>query len=188
MKIYKWNFIFFLITFIWVLFLIIAPLTLPKNSVEDLTGIVGKEDNEEANNDMNGFAKFIYKLGDKNCHQIKERSYFINGNELPFCTRCLGIFLGFAIGAAIISFKRFELSWQMVLIGLFPIGIDGTVQLMTSYESTNTIRMVTGLLVGAITSFAVGQIIFEVGSIRREKLSRANQAPYTAKESNKTEK
>lgn len=183
MRIYKANFIFFLIVFAWAMALIIAPLTLPKDSVKDLSGIVGREDNKEKNEEMNAFAKFIYKLGDKNCHQIKSRSYFIKGNQLPFCTRCIGIFFGFAIGGAIIAFKRFELTWQMVVIGLTPIGIDGTVQLfIKSYESTNIIRLSTGLLVGIITAFAVGQIIFEVESIRKAKSSGTKHTSDPAKE------
>lgn len=188
MKIYKWNFIFFLIVFIWSLALIIAPLSLPKNSVDDLTGIVGREDNKELNDEMNPFARFIYKMGDKNCHQIKNRSYFIRGNEMPFCVRDMGIFLGFAIGGFVIIFKRIELTWQLIVIGLTPIGIDGTVQLFTSYESINIIRMTTGLLVGIITGLAIGQISYEISCIRQEKLARTNQTPHPTKEDDETEK
>lgn len=185
MKIYKANFIYFLIVFFWAFSLILAPLTLPKNSVKDLSGIVGREDNKEINEKMNPFAKFIYKTGDSNCHQLKRRSYFLNGNQLPFCSRCLGIFFGFAFAGAIITFKRVELTWQLIIIGLTPIGIDGTIQLFTSYESYNIIRLITGLLVGIITGFAVGQIIYEVSCIGKVKSSRADHTTNSAKNCDK---
>ena len=48
----------------------------------------------------------------------------------------------------------------MVLLALVPIGLDGTIQLLTDYESTNSRRLVTGLIAGGVTGWAL-MIILE---------------------------
>ena len=35
-----------------------------------------------------------YAFGDLNCHNLGERSWTINGNQMPVCVRDLGILLG----------------------------------------------------------------------------------------------
>ncbi len=163
----KATFIYFLIISIWMASLIAATLLEPKDSIKDLSGIVGREDNKEENKKMNGFSSFVYKAGDLNCHQLKNRSFFINGNQMPFCTRCIGIFLGFSVGALFIMIRYKELNPTLLILGLVPIGVDGLVQLFTSYESNNYLRFATGFFVGIVTSLAVGMIIFEVGEIKK---------------------
>ena len=49
--------------------------------------------------ELNLFAATVYAFGDFNCHQKHERSWEINGNQMPVCTRDVGIFFGaFIIG------------------------------------------------------------------------------------------
>ncbi len=145
--------------------MILAPLTLPPNSVSDLTGTVGTVDNEDITEDMNPYAKFFYDSGDSNCHTIKERSFFINGNQMPFCARDMAIFFGMTFGLLFALFIRIPLKWWWLIGGLVPIGIDGTVQLLTPYESTNLMRVLTGGLAGIVTSLALGWVIFDVSQV-----------------------
>lgn len=89
------------------------------------------------------------------CHRMPERSFFFNGKQFPICARCTGIMLGYII--AIISFLlviSFSL-WGSILL-LLPMVIDGTGQLYNKWESTNSRRFITGILVG------VGIILFIV--------------------------
>ena len=44
-------------------------------------------------------AGFLYVFGSVICHQISERSFHMDGAQLPVCARCLGIYAGFAAGA-----------------------------------------------------------------------------------------
>lgn len=60
--------IIFLLVTIWSLGMILAPLTLPPNSVDDLTGTVGPIENANVTGDMNSYARFYYQAGDVNCH------------------------------------------------------------------------------------------------------------------------
>src|SRR5207248_3168461 len=43
-------------------------------------------------------ALVIYTTFGKSCHQIPERSFFIDGHPFAICARCTGIYFGFAAG------------------------------------------------------------------------------------------
>jgi uncharacterized membrane protein len=154
--------IIFLIVTVWSLGMILAPLTLPPNSVEDLTGTVGPIENANITGDMNPYARFYYQAGDVNCHTKVDRSFFINGNQMPFCSRDVAIFFGMVIGMGIVLFIRFPIKIWWIVGGLVPIGLDGGLQLITSYESNNLFRVLTGTLAGVVTMLALGYVIYDV--------------------------
>jgi uncharacterized membrane protein len=104
---------------------------------------------------MNPINKMVYYLGDLNCHQRSDRSYEYNGNQMPFCARDVGIFVGLALGFIFALGRKVELTLPLVILSLVPIGLDGTIQLFTEYESTNIKRIVTGLIAGFVTGIAL---------------------------------
>ena len=124
-------------------------------STGDLSGVVGKYDNKEVIEEMNFLAKFIYYVGDLNCHQLSHRSYSYNDNQMSFCARDTGIFLGLVLGFMYASRKKIVLTLPLVIAALLPIGLDGTIQLLTDYESTNPKRLITGLIAGVATGIAI---------------------------------
>ena len=144
----------------WVLLVAGGPLLLEPGATGDLSGYVGRVDNLETIDAMNPVAAVVYWLGDANCHTISSRSYTYAGNQMPFCARDLGIFAGLALGFTVALRRRPELSLPLVLLALVPIGLDGTIQLLTDYESTNPRRLITGLLAGGVTGWAL-MIILE---------------------------
>ncbi|MGB0377236.1 MAG: DUF2085 domain-containing protein, partial [Poseidonia sp.] len=104
----------------------LAPLTLEEGSVgplqgranaidyysEDGFGSHGNQVAEEGSADgqccpafawseVNFYAAIIYGFGDVNCHQKSERSWEVNNNQLPVCTRDVGIFAGLFIGGVV---------------------------------------------------------------------------------------
>ena len=149
-----------MITLAWALVNIAAPLSLPEGSVDDLSGSVGIRDNANQTAHMNPFARWVYDSGDVNCHQRASRTMFINGNEMPYCSRCLGIFIGLAAGAIFSLFYILDLKVWYILGALAPMGVDGVGQLFGLWESTNIVRLVTGGLAGFITGIALGYIFF----------------------------
>jgi uncharacterized membrane protein len=154
-----------LIFFIWVLLQFLAPIFLPENSVEDLSGLVALSDNENTINNMSFPWNSIYSAGDRLCHQKAERSFFVNGNQMPFCSRCTAIWLGLALGLLFMIFYTIQLDGKFLFIALlcvFPMGLDGVSQLIGLWESTNLIRFITGLLTGFICGVAIGVIIDEL--------------------------
>jgi uncharacterized membrane protein len=141
---------------VWFAASLVAPFTLPSGSVPDLSGASGRIDNGEAINHMNLFAAAVYTIGDLNCHQLKDRSFFLNGNEMPFCARDTGIFFGVILGMLIVLLFSPKFSWLALIALLIPIAVDGGIQLLTSYESTNLLRLITGTIGGAGASYFLG--------------------------------
>lgn len=157
--------IFFIPFLIWALIQFIAPLALPANSVEDLSGLTGVIDNDEKIHEMTAPWDSVYYTGDRLCHQKADRSFFINGNQMPFCSRCTAIWLGIAIGLGFMVFYIIRLNEKFIFIlilGIAPIGLDGLGQLMGLWESTNFTRMLTGSIVGVVCGVAIGIITDEI--------------------------
>ncbi len=122
--------------------------------------------------ELDPYSGFIYAFGDLNCHNKAERSIKINDNQMPVCTRDVGIFFGLAVGGFWFSRKGYN-RWTVKdtclsllpddwLIGTYksnrrtlvwlacgvllclPLIVDGFTQLLTSYESNNITRPITG--------------------------------------------
>jgi uncharacterized membrane protein len=157
--------VFFILFFIWILLQFIAPFALPKDSVKDLSGTTVVSDNEDVIDDMSFPWDSIYRLGDSLCHQKAERSFFLNGNQMPFCSRCTAIWIGLAIGLFLMVVFKIALNEKFLIllfIAIIPIGIDGIGQLFGLWESNNVIRVITGLLIGFVCGIAIGIIIDEI--------------------------
>jgi len=92
---------------------------------------------------------------------------------MPFCSRCTAIWLGITIGLFLVFFYRIKLNDKFVFViiaGVIPIGIDGLGQMFGFWESTNLIRVVTGLTIGIVCGVAIGLIIDELSSINKKDL------------------
>jgi uncharacterized membrane protein len=74
---------------------------------------------------------------------------------MPFCARDVGIFAGLTFGFVWALGRRIELTLPMIILALIPIGLDGTIQLFTDYESTNIRRVATGLIAGIVTGISL---------------------------------
>jgi len=166
----------------WFLGNIASPYLAPAGTIDfGEDGKVGEGDNAAMISDIDSsFARFFYTAGDANCHQHSSRSFFLNDNQLPFCARCTAIFLGLVIGTLIIVFLEIELNVVWIVLGLVPIGLDGGLQLVTNYESSNLIRSITGMLAGMVTGIALGFIAAEISTIalnRKQDKLRKKESP-----------
>ena len=169
--------IFFIPFLLWVLLQFLAPLALPQGSVDDLSGYTGLSDNKEVIDTMPGPWNSVYSAGDRLCHEKAERSFFINGNQMPFCSRCTAIWLGLAIGIGFMFFYKIELDEKflfVIIFGIVPIGVDGVGQLFGLWESTNIARVITGVAVGIVCSIAIGVIIDEIREMIKSKKTQNN--------------
>ena len=113
-----------------------------------------------------GTGKLLFHLYRPLCHQMPSRSFFIFNAQMPVCARDAGIYGGMLLGALAFPFvfgaRNSKLLPMWILIGaMIPIGIDGGVQLVSgyfplpfvgAYESTNLLRLGTGLLMGIVMS------------------------------------
>lgn len=101
--------------------------------------------------------EFLRLVGFGLCHQLPERSFFGAGYQVPVCARDTGIYAGFLIAVVVLLLldrgrRSSELPpiGGMVVLGVFllAMAVDG----VTSYggwrETTNEIRLLTGLAAG----------------------------------------
>jgi len=100
--------------------------------------------------------EFFNKIGYAVCHQLPERSIFIDGKQLPVCARDTGIYIGSLISLLFILFSRNRksnaiplpsISFLFVFFMLL-LTVDGVTSYLGLRETTNAIRLATGLLVG----------------------------------------
>src|SRR5918994_6016912 len=47
---------------------------------------------------MDLIVAFAYAAGSMICHQLPDRSFFIDGRQLPVCARCTGLYISGAVG------------------------------------------------------------------------------------------
>ncbi len=115
----------------------------------DVEGRVGSREYDEEFDQLGSpISRAAYVFGDIYCHQLTERSYQLNGNQMPVCSRDVGLFAGLLMGGIVGMFlsRRFPLS--LLFIALAPMLLDGGAQALTSYESFNLLRVTTGLAAG----------------------------------------
>ena len=56
------------------------------------------------------------------CHQMPERSFFINGMQFPLCARCTGILAGYLVGVLLFVLKIFVPIELCLCFGLVMLG------------------------------------------------------------------
>ncbi len=167
----------FILCAVWLALVVASPFMVPPHTLLNLSGSVGVKDNTAQFHDLSPLPKAIYSIGDVECHQLASRSYYLNGNQMPFCSRDVGLFIGLALGFAIATLYRVKINPLLLLLGLVPIGVDGGLQLVTSYESTNPIRLATGIVAGVALSFILALFIYAI----EEDTSRSKPAPAPPK-------
>ncbi len=131
------------------LLVFLTPFLSPPGTITGLGGGTGTIDDGDTWEGLDPLSSLVYQAGDLLCHQKEERSLFLNGNQMPVCARDAGLFLGVPLGFLALLLVPYRAPlWAIVALGA-PTVIDGGVQLLTDYESTNLIRLVTGTAAGA---------------------------------------
>ncbi len=141
-----------------------SPLTLPPDSIRlGDNGKANTVDYLDKWQKLPLYQRMIYMLGDLGCHQKSSRSFFINGNQMPVCSRCFGIFTGLAITLPLLYvlekkyneiyvqftnmlFSKYRKIWFIVyFLSITPLLIDFFTQFLGLRESSNFIRFTTAL-------------------------------------------
>lgn len=85
------------------------------------------------------------------CHGIPERCLDVFGVPMPICARCAGIYAGLLVGLIafwLIPFIRERVMRTAAILAVTPLAIDGLTQLAGLRESTNPLRIGTGIIAG----------------------------------------
>lgn len=93
----------------------------------------------------------LFQVYSHTCHQIPDRSFFLNQSQFGFCARCTGFYGGLALASLFVVFtsrrRPISLPWFLFLSTL--ILIDVAFDLSRHFALANALRLATGLM-GAI--------------------------------------
>jgi uncharacterized membrane protein len=108
----------------------------------------------------NDLAFAIYRAFAPFCHQLPERSYFIEGHKFAVCSRCTGIYAGFAFTLLLYPLFRSLRNTatpplSFLILAALPLAIDFSLTFIGLWENTHTSRLLTGALLGSVTVFFV---------------------------------
>ena len=108
------------------------------------------------------------------CHQLPERSYFIDGHKLAVCSRCTGVYAGFALTLLLYPlFRSLKVTTtpprNLLLLATLPMAVDFSVNFFGFWYNTHSSRFLTGALLGSVVVFYVvpGIVELSLRSFRR---------------------
>jgi len=172
-----------------------VPYTIPPGAAANLDGAANIVDNGNVYNTMWTYPQVIYYIGDAQCHQMAARTLWLNGNQMPMDARMESIYLFANVGLLAAMFtipstsvsqglvnalpKRLRawgrkhlgpevLAGAVVFLGILPVAADGFGQLLTPYESTNLIRVLTGIPTGFVAGLLVGVMMTSIRQVTVE--------------------
>ena len=98
----------------------------------------------------------IYRSFSHVCHQLPERSFFIAGHQFAVCSRCTGLYFGFAAATFASPLLRSLRTTtaparKWLFLAAAPLAIDFSLTYFGIWENTHTTRLLTGLLLGGVS-------------------------------------
>ena len=130
-------------------------------------------------------AEVVYRAFGVLCHQRPDRSYFIEGHKLAVCSRCTGLYAGFAFTLLLYPLIRSLRTTttpprRWLFLAAVPLGIDFSLTFFGIWENTHTSRLLTGALLGSVAVFYVVPGIVDL-SLRglRTTLHQPRPATFT---------
>lgn len=106
------------------------------------------------------FAARIYQAFSFVCHQLPERSFHLNGHQFAVCSRCTGLYSGFALATLgyplARSLSRTDTPSRLwLLAAVSPLVFDFSLTYFGIWENTPLTRFTTGALLGAVAVFYI---------------------------------
>jgi len=123
----------------------------------------------------------VYNLFGYVCHQLPERSLHLEGHKLAVCSRCTGLYAGFALSVLLYplarSLKRVDtprLFW--LVLALVPLVVDWALGVFELWANTHLSRFLTGALFSSVAAFYIVPGLVDLGqSLRRRSRARTEQ-------------
>ena len=105
-------------------------------------------------------AQGIYRAFGTFCHQRPDRSYFVDGHKFAVCSRCTGLYFGFALTLVLYPLIRSLRNAAtppriFLLLAALPLAIDFSLTFFGVWQNTHTSRLLTGALLGGAAVFYV---------------------------------
>ncbi len=127
----------------------------------------------------------IYRSFNLLCHQLPERSFFIAGHPWAVCSRCTGLYAGFALTLLLyplISSLRTTVTppRKWLLLAAVPLVIDFSLTFFGIWENTHMSRLLTALLLASAAVFYVMPGLAELSLLGWRRLAtRESLATFT---------
>ena len=120
----------------------------------------------------------IYETFSYFCHQIPERSFHLAGQQLAVCSRCTGLYAGFALATVTYPlFRSLRKTDTPRIVWLFasalPLGIDFSLTFFGIWQNNHFTRFTTGALFGAVAAIFILPGVIEISSHITRLLRRA---------------
>lgn len=118
----------------------------------------------------------IYGVFSYLCHQIPERSFHLAGEQFAVCSRCTGLYAGFAMATLTYplfhSLRRTDtprIVW--LFVSALPLAIDFSLTYFGVWQNNHFTRFTTGALFGVVAAIFVlpGVIELSMSIARRPK-------------------
>jgi uncharacterized membrane protein len=123
------------------------------------------------------FAATIYRAFSFLCHQIPERSFHLAGHQFAVCSRCTGLYAGFAIASFVYPLTRSLKSTDTppriwLVLAALPLAIDFALGYFSIWQNNHLSRFTTGGLLGAVAVFYIVPGLIDLSSTVIRYLSR----------------
>jgi uncharacterized membrane protein len=118
---------------------------------------------------MSLLVAFIFAVGSVICHQRPERSFFLDGHQLPVCARCTGLYLSAAAGliawVTVKTASRWRhlsfdprLALRLIAIGGIPTAVSVATAMAGVWDGSNLTRALLGMPLGASAGAIVAAV------------------------------
>jgi len=112
----------------------------------------------------------IYKAFSFVCHQIPERSFHLSGHKFGVCSRCTGLYVGFAVASLIYplarSLRRTDTPSRLWLIlAALPLGLDFALGYFSIWDNNHLSRFSTGALLSSVAVFYIMPGLIELSYV-----------------------
>ena len=123
-------------------------------------------------------AATIYKVFSFVCHQIPERSFHLAGHQFAVCSRCTGLYTGFAVAALVYPLARSLTRTdaprrRWLILAAVPLLIDFSLTYFGLWSNTHVTRFSSGALLGAVAVFYVMPGLVELSSTIMRRFARS---------------
>ena len=111
----------------------------------------------------------IFSAGSLICHQLPERSFFVDGYQFPVCARCTGLYLSGAAGVAgwlgLKITRRWralpfdpDLAKRLLLISAVPTAVSFATGVLGVWDGSNVTRAMLAIPLGASAGAMVAAV------------------------------
>lgn len=122
-----------------------------------------------------GFANAIYKAFSFVCHQLPDRSFHLAAHKFAVCSRCTGLYTGFALAALtyplVRPLQRTDTPSRVWLfVAAAPLAIDFGLGYFDVWQNTHASRFVTGALLSSVAVFYIIPGLVEIAGRMIQRL------------------